>query len=182
MQLERTRLSREERQQRQQEGQCFYCEEKGHLAVVCPARRSIRVSNSKTSRPASRSLTNVMVIHHAVPTEIRAFIDSGADESFMDWGLAKRLGLRTERLERTIKAQDLNGNYLFTITHGTEPVELHLQDNQEIMTFFLFDSSSHALILGLPWLLCYNPHIDWRSGEIMGWERTVRVVVLTREG
>ena len=87
----------------------------------------------------------------------------------MDWGLAKRLGLKTELLERTIKAKDLNENDLFTITHATEPVELHRHDHQESMTFFLFNSSGHALILGFPWLLRHNPHIDWRSGEIMGW-------------
>ena len=49
-------------------------------------------------------------------------IDSGADASFMDWGLAKRLELKTELLEKTIKAKDLNGNDLFTVTHATEPV------------------------------------------------------------
>ena len=169
MQLGRARLSREERQRRQQEGRCFYCGETGHLVAVCPARRSTRVSNSQISRPASRSLTNIKIICHAVATEIRVLIDSGADASFMDWGLAKRLELKTELLEKTIKAKDLNGNDLFTVTHATEPVEIHLQDHQECMKFFLINSSSHALILGFPWLLRHNPHIDWRSGEILGW-------------
>ena len=53
-----------------------------------------------------------------------ALIDSGADESFLDWGLAKRLGLEAKTLETPIKASSLNGHELFTITHATEPVLL----------------------------------------------------------
>ena len=87
----------------------------------------------------------------------------------MDWRLAKKLGLKTELLERTISAKGLNEKDLFTVTHITEDVEIHIQEHQESMNFFLFNSPSHALIFGLPWLLHHNPHIDWRTGKILGW-------------
>ena len=53
-------------------------------------------------------------------------IDSGANESLMDEGLAKKLGLETKRLERPVKASSLNGHELFIITHATEPVSLSM--------------------------------------------------------
>ena len=87
----------------------------------------------------------------------------------MDWRLAKKLGLKTELLEKTISPKGLNEKDLFTVTHITENVEIHIQDHQESINFFLFNSPSHALILGLPWLLRHNPHIDWRTGRILGW-------------
>ena len=39
----------------------------------------------------------------------------------------------------------------------------------ESLSFHLFDSPSHPLLLGLPWLSSHNPQINWSSGEILGW-------------
>lgn len=44
MQLGLTWLTQEERRKRQLEGRCFYCGESGHLVAVCPAKKSVVVS------------------------------------------------------------------------------------------------------------------------------------------
>lgn len=118
MQLGRARLSSVERQRRLQEGRCFYCGELGHLVASCPAKRSTVVSQvtDSSSHTRSRTLTTVKVIHHSI-TELAALINSGADESLMDWRLAEELGLKTELLAKPINAKALNGTDLFTITH-----------------------------------------------------------------
>ena len=168
MQLGRARLSPEERRKRQLEGRCFYCGETGHLVASCPTKRSLAVSHVAASSPTARTLTKVQVKHHT-DTELEALIDSGADESLMDWGLARRLGLKIEFLERPVRASSLNGMELFLITHISEPVHLHVNDHKELLRFYLFRSFSHSLVLGQSWLLNHNPHIDWRTGEIRGW-------------
>ena len=38
-----------------------------------------------------------------------------------------------------------------------------------MIQFHLFNSTSHSLILGQPWLFLHNPHIDWKSGQIREW-------------
>ena len=87
----------------------------------------------------------------------------------MNWNLADKLGLKTEMLDKSIQAKALNGEKLFSITHVTEPVQLHIDDHREHLSFYLFKSPAHSLILGQPWLFCHNPHINWRSGKTGRW-------------
>lgn len=104
------------------------------------------MSHFTGSGPATRKLTSVEVTHHTTSTDINALIDSGADESLMDWGLAERLGLQTELLSKPIQAHALNGDTLFTITHS-EPLDLRVGAHMEHMNFYLFKSPSQALVL-----------------------------------
>lgn len=113
--------------------------------------------------PVPRNLMQVKVIHHAITTELKMIIDSGADESLMDWGLAE-----TEPLIKPIKARALNGTELFIITHTTKLLELHIGQHKEHMSFYLFKSPSQALFLGHLWLRRHNPHVNWQSGVIRG--------------
>lgn len=46
---------------------------------------------------------------------------------------------------------------------------MHINDHREHICFYLFKASSHALILGHPWLCHHEPHVNWRTGEIRGW-------------
>ena len=50
------------------------------------------------------------------------------------------------------------------------------------MTFHLFDSAQHPLILGFLWLKRHNPHIDWRSGRVKGWGRECNHTCLVSPG
>ena len=146
MQLGRAQLTQEERLKRQLEGWCFYCGETGHLVVTCPATRSMAVSHATVYGPPSRTLTKVQVTHHTT-TELEALIDSGADESLMD--LAEKLGLESELLVKPIKARSFNGK---DHTHISEPLQMHINDHREHIHFYLFKSSSHALILKKGWV------------------------------
>ena len=97
MQLRRARLTQKERRSELLEGRCFYCGESGHLVAACSVKRSMVVSQFTASGSALRTLTKVKVMHHTT-TELKALIDSGADESLMNWDLAEELGLKSELL------------------------------------------------------------------------------------
>ena len=169
MQLGRAQLTQAERQRRLTEGRCFYCGESGHLVAACPVKAARTTGQSTASGSAPRSLTSIKVTHNTTVIELDVLIDSGADESLMDWEMAKRLGLKTEVLSQPIKASALNGTALFTITDVTESVTLTLDNHSELMNFYLFHSPARTLILGYPWLVSHNPHIDWPTGKILGW-------------
>ena len=163
MQMGRARLSAEERQRRMREGRCYYCGEQGHRVAACPVKspRPDRASST------SRRLTTIQVKHHSITRN--ALIDSGADESLMDWGLAQRLALETRALVTPITASSLNGRELFTITHVTEPVELTIGGHTEQLPFYLYKSNTRTLVLGYPWLVKHNPRLDWLTGQVQEW-------------
>uniref|UniRef100_A0A8P4GD59 Retrotransposon gag domain-containing protein n=1 Tax=Dicentrarchus labrax TaxID=13489 RepID=A0A8P4GD59_DICLA len=178
MQLGRAKLSAEERRRRRlQEGRCFYCGQ-GHLLAACPVKgrahqleKGFWVSHSSTSDSPSHSLTDIQVKHHDITVSLGVLIDSGADESFMDWDFAQKLNVKTEPLSLPLEASALDGSFIFKVTHVTEPVEVTIEDHHELMSFHLMHSAQHPLILGFPWLKRHNPHIDWCSGKVMGWGR-----------
>lgn len=60
----------------------------------------------QVSKPVPRTLTKIKL--NSV-YDIEALIDSGADESLMDWGLARKLGIESEPLVKSIRAKSLNG-------------------------------------------------------------------------
>lgn len=97
-------------------------------------------------------------------------IDSGADGNFLDRGIVKKWGIRTQPLEQPVEAKALNGQVLAQIVEQTVPVNLHLSGNhKEIITFFVFDCVHIPLVLGLPWLKLHCPHIDWSVGQVLSW-------------
>lgn len=176
MQLGQARLSAEERRRRLQEGRCFYCGEQGHLVVGCPARRTTHQGKKSplsnrfaSSGSSSRSLMKIQVSHHDTTVSMGVLVDSGADESLMDWGFANQMGVRSAPLNQPLKASALDGSFIFNVTHVTEPVAIRIGDHHELVTFHLFHSAQHPLILGFPWLKKHNPHIDWCSGRIISW-------------
>uniref|UniRef100_A0A671VHH1 Uncharacterized protein n=2 Tax=Sparus aurata TaxID=8175 RepID=A0A671VHH1_SPAAU len=183
MQLGRARLTPEERRKRLIEGRCFYCGEGGHLVSSCPAKGSQAVSYVPTVSQMPRTLTKITLTHHTA-TDLEALIDSGADESLMDWGLARKLGLKSEPLAKPIRARSLNGKELFTITHISEPVKMNIDYHQEHIRPYFITSPSHPLILGHPWLCQHNPRVDWRTGKIREWgkECTQSCVFSTNRG
>ena len=121
MQLGRARLSQEERQKRRQEGRCFYCGETGHLVSSCPAKRTPVVSSNQVAKTAVRVLTQVKLNSQF---DMDVLIDSGADESLMDWNLAKKLHIDCEPLARPIRARSLNGADIIVIFHISSPLKL----------------------------------------------------------
>ena len=166
MQLGRARLSPDERLKRRQEGRCFYCGETGHLVSSCPAKKAPVVSSNQIAKSAVRVLTQVKL---NAKWDMKVLVDSGADESLMDWNLAKKLHIDCENLARPIRACSLNGADIFMITHITKPIEMAIGNHHETIQFHLFNSTSHSLILGQPWLFLHNPHVDWKSGQIREW-------------
>lgn len=117
-----------------------------------------------------RPVTQVDICINNQTIDQGVLIDSGADESLIDWGLVKQLKIKTVPLSHPVSASALDGRLLFTVTHCTEPIRITInKDHTESMQFHIFESTQHPIILGFPWLKIHNPHIDWPSGKVKEW-------------
>ena len=101
---------------------------------------------------------------------LEALIDSGAEESFLDQEVIKRLNIATRPIDPPLAVSALNGRSLPRITRITEPLSLLVSGNhREYVQFFVFTCPDSPLVLGFPWLQKHNPQIDWTNGRITGW-------------
>ena len=182
MQLGRTKLSTEERQRRVQEGRCIYCGQMGHYLSGCPVKDRATAKYtlvSHTTVSSVRPLMQAMLITPSQTVIYPFLVDSGADESFMDWRLAKKLNLKLIPLPKALEAHALDGRLLCRITHRTDLIQMTIsQEHTESMSFHLLNSPSHPLILGFPWLSKHNPHMNWATGEVTGWDRNCSVTCI----
>lgn len=110
---------------------------------------------------------------------LSALIDSGADESFIDAALALQLDLPTVGLNQPLRASALDSRLLANVTHRTVPIRILLSGNhQEELSLHIIDSPHIPVILGHPWLVEHNPHIDWKAGKIIEWGLTCHATCL----
>jgi len=49
---------------------------------------------------------------------------------------------------------------------NTVEVNIYYQRHRERMEIDVIGGQKWTVILGMPWLACHNPEIDWRTGEV----------------
>ena len=49
---------------------------------------------------------------------------------------------------------------------NTVEVNIYYQGHKERMEIDVIGGQKWMVILGMLWLTCYNPEIDWRTGEV----------------
>jgi len=45
-------------------------------------------------------------------------------------------------------------------------MNIYYQEHRERMEIDVIGGQKWSVILGMPWLICHNPEIDWRTGEV----------------
>lgn len=120
--------------------------------------------------PLPRLLLPARLGVRTVSHSLSVLIDSGAEQNFIDTSLAAKLNIALEPLSRPLRVHALSGQRLPDITHVSEFLSLSLSGNHtERICFFSFKAPLTPLVLGHPWLVLHNPHIDWENGAILGW-------------
>ncbi|KAH9274082.1 hypothetical protein BASA83_003726 [Batrachochytrium salamandrivorans] len=90
------------------------------------------------------------------------FVDCGADDIFMDSKLAEELKVPLTKLSNPITLRLADGDSSSTLTHRTVPLQLHIGNHVETVSFYV-TSLCHGLLLGYSWLERHNPRINWVS-------------------
>ena len=98
---------------------------------------------------------------------VKALLDSGAMEMFVNKKFAEEQGFRMEKLEKPLVVTNVDGssNSRGKITHEIE-CNVYYNGHQERIKFDVCNLGRTNMILGMPWLAAHNPEIDWEKGEV----------------
>ena len=124
-----------------------------HVFTALPNERTLRI-------PVRISVNNQII-------ETTAIIDSGATGSFIDPELVKLAKFPTEKLNRPVKAYNVDGT---THSKGNiiweTSVDLLFPKHRENVKLMILNLGRRQIILGMPWLKKWNPVIDWINKRI----------------
>ena len=98
---------------------------------------------------------------------MEALLDSGATGLVMSEEFAKKHRFRKTKLERLVYMRNVDGtlNYAGPIVDMVE-VEVFFKRHKERTSTDVIGGQKWSVILGMPWLGCHNPEIDWKTGEV----------------
>ncbi len=137
------------------------------LSDRCPASDITRAISS-----ASSITLPVKLITQNQAIQTTAILDSGAAGNFIDSEFIIQLHLELTPCNSSLAVEALDGRPLGKgkILCLTEPVTLRIGTlHSERIKFYVIQSPTHPLILGLPWLQTHDPQISWREGQITEW-------------
>jgi len=98
---------------------------------------------------------------------VEALLDSGVTGLVMSSEFARKQGFKLKKLERPMNVRNVDGslNKEGPIEYMVE-VNIYYQRHRERMEIDVIGGQKWMVILGMPWLACHNPEIDWRTGEV----------------
>jgi len=98
---------------------------------------------------------------------VKALLDSGATELFMDTTFAKEKGFKMEKLKKPLLVRNMNGtvNAGGAIIHQVE-CNMFFKEHVERARMNICNLEKMEVILGMPWLAAHNLEIDWEKGEV----------------
>jgi len=98
---------------------------------------------------------------------VKALLDSGTMEMFMDKKTAAKHGFMLKKLERPIMVRnvDRTNNSRGAITYQVE-ANMYYKGHIERMRMDVCNLGKTDVILGIPWLQAHNPEINWEMGEV----------------
>jgi len=98
---------------------------------------------------------------------IKALLDSGATEMFIDRKTVTKHGFKLQKLERPVRVKNVDRTYNSeeAITYEVE-VNVYYKSYVERIRMDICDLGRTEVILGIPWLVAHNPEINWETGEV----------------
>lgn len=129
-----------------------------------------------SSSPRSRTTISAVLRWAGFSVTGLALVDSGAEGNFIDemWARENKIPLVDLTDVATVFA--LDGRELSSVRRVTSPVSLTVSGNHhETVSFYVFQSPFTPIVLGHPWLIQHNPHIDWVKGSIHSWSLACHV-------
>jgi len=98
---------------------------------------------------------------------VEVLLDSGATELVMSLEFAKKQEFKLKKLERPMNVRNVDRllNKEGPIENTME-VNIYYQEHRERTEIDIIGGQKWTVILGMLWLACHNPEIDWRTGEV----------------
>ena len=98
---------------------------------------------------------------------VEALLDSGAIGLVMSLEFTRKQGFKLKKLNRPMYVRNVDGslNKKGPIEYTVE-VNIYYQGHRERTEIDIIGRQKWTVILGMPWLACYNPEIDQRTGKV----------------
>jgi len=94
-------------------------------------------------------------------------LDSGATGLVMSSEFAKKQRFKLKKLERPVNVRNVDGSFNKEgLIENTVEINIYYQGYRERTEIDMIGGQKWMVILGMLWLACYNPEIDWRTGEV----------------
>jgi len=98
---------------------------------------------------------------------VEALLDSGTTWLVMSSEFTKKQGFKLKRLERPMQVRNVDGSFNKEgPIENTVEVNIYYKGHTERTEINVIGGQKWSVILGMPWLACHNPEIDWRTGEV----------------
>jgi len=98
---------------------------------------------------------------------VEALLDSEVTGLVMSSKFARKQGFKLKKIENPIYVRNVDRTFNKEgLIENTVEVYIYYQEYRKRMEIDVIGGQKWNVILGLLWLACYNPEIDWRIGEI----------------
>ena len=98
---------------------------------------------------------------------VEALLDSGATGLVMSSEFAKKQDFKLKKLERPMQVRNVDGSFNKEgPIENTVEVNIYYKGHVERTEIDIIERQKWSVILGMPWLACHNPEIDWRTREV----------------
>jgi len=98
---------------------------------------------------------------------MEALLDSGATGLVMSSEFAKKKGFKLKKLERPMQVRNVDGSFNKEgPIENTVEVNVYYKGHVERTEIDVIEGQKWSVILGMLWLACHNPEIDWSTGEV----------------
>ena len=129
-------------------------------------KKEVRKLEGKTLREVT-----VKIVLERIDTQervtVETLLDSGAIGLVMSLEFAKKQGFKLKKLERPVNVKNMDGSFNKEgPIEYTMEVNIYYQGHRERIEIDVIRGQKWMVILGMPWLACHNPEIDWRIGEV----------------
>ncbi|KAL6362465.1 hypothetical protein LRP88_03747 [Fusarium phalaenopsidis] len=98
-------------------------------------------------------------------------LDSGAEQNYFDPTTANRLRLPWRYKQTPYSVVNLEGTP-FDYNNGIidseiDHLKVFVEGKNQGISFDVVPNKQHDLVLGYPWLQRFNPHFDWKTGQVL---------------
>jgi len=98
---------------------------------------------------------------------VEALLDSGAMGLVMSSEFARKQGFKLKKLERPMQVRNIDRSFNKKgPIENTVEVNIYYQGHRKRMEIDVIGGQKWSVILGMPWLACHNPEIDWKTEEV----------------
>jgi len=98
---------------------------------------------------------------------VEVLLDGSAMDLVMSLEFARKQGFKLKKVEGSIYVRNIDGSF-----NKKEPIEhtvefnIYYQGHRERTKINVIGGQKESMILGIPWLACYNLEINWRIEEV----------------